>query len=496
MDERVAALRAQADALCDAGDFVAARAAYDQVLAIAPADLLAIYNSGFCALRLGAAAEARRCFERVAAAYPMVIQAWTGLAEALQQQRAFAAAEAAARRALALQPGHVPAWLGLGNALKGLGRNGAAVDAYRRAGAMDTGNFDARFNLGVALADQMASQEAAAAFEAALALRPDHAEARLSLAFEYLRQGDFERGWCRHEARLARGIVPARSEPLWDGHPGPGTLLLFGEQGLGDVLQFVRYARSAAARGWRIVVEAPAPLVRLLADGADGVDAAYALRAAPGPVDAWRPLMSLPLVFGTSLTTVPTDLPYLRVPDPVRRSWHDAVPPVGPAAAMTVGLVWAGAPRPEVRPHNDMDRRRSIPLPALSPVLTVPGVHFVSLQHGAARGELADPAVAGRLLDPMDGVADFADTAALVEQVDLVISVDTAVVHLAGGLGKPVWVLSRFDACWRWLEHAETSPWYPQARVFHQPRPGDWASVITRVAEALQREVTSLRRSP
>jgi hypothetical protein len=269
------------------------------------------------------------------------------------------------------------------------------------------------------------------------------------------------------------------AEPLWLGQAAPaGTrLLLHAEQGLGDTIQFCRYATLAASRGLRVTLQVPRPLVRLLRT-LDGVDQVIAEDEALPAFDLHCPLLSLPLALGTTLATVPAAPAYLRADAALAEGWRDrlaAFPPI------RVGLVWAGKPRHDVLSSLvAIERRRSLAAERLAPLLVVPGVRFFSLQSGGP----AAPA-AFSLTDFMPEMTDFADTAALIANLDLVISVDTAAAHLAAALGKPVWLLDRFDSCWRWLTGRRDSPWYPSLRLYHQPAAGDWDSVLAEVVADL-----------
>ncbi|MEC4593437.1 glycosyltransferase family 9 protein [Nitrospirillum amazonense] len=292
---------------------------------------------------------------------------------------------------------------------------------------------------------------------------------------------EYERRWDTDLMKAARRTY---SQPRWRGQraeTGRSTLLLHAEQGMGDVLQFCRYAPLAAERGHAVVLEVYRPLLRLL-HSLPGVAEGRVRLVATGdplpPFDLHCPLMSLPLAFGTTLDTVPAATPYLAA-DPTDLSrWRDAVAAGGPG--LKIGLAWAGNPKTSVP-----DRRRSIDPTLLAPLADVPGVRLFSLQkEGAAPAGLS-------LTDLMGGAADFADTAALISQLDLVISVDTAVAHLAGALGRPVWLLNRFDTDWRWLLGRDDSPWYPTLRQFRQTSPGDWQDPIARACDALARWVQS-----
>jgi hypothetical protein len=299
--------------------------------------------------------------------------------------------------------------------------------------------------------------------------------------------GDLARGWAAYEWRWRTARFAARAgrfaQPPWLGAEAPAgkTILLHAEQGFGDTLQFCRYAAPVAARGARVVLEVARPLARLMAT-LDGVAAVVAEGDELPAFDLHCPLMSLPLAFGTTLETVPPPARLVPVPERVA-AWQLRLAAV---EGIRVGLVWAGSSNKTYPEGRAIDRRRSITLDHYLPLAAVAGVSFVSLQKGEAalRGAAPPPGMA--LLDATDGLADFADTAALVAALDLVISVDTAVAHLAGSLGKPVWILTQFDADWRWLAGRLDSPWYPTARLFRQPEIGDWASVIADVVAALR----------
>ncbi len=330
--------------------------------------------------------------------------------------------------------------------------------------------------------------EAIAAYEAGLALKPGWPEAVYYTGAARLQLGDFERGFAGYEARTAlrgrRGVGEvAFAEPAWRGDaPLAGkTILLHSEQGLGDTLQFCRYASRLKAEGARVILQVEAPLARLLST-LDGVDRVL-VKGEPLPAfDLHASIMSLPFACRTTLQTVPAEVPYLRVEADAVAEWRRRL---GPATRPRVGLVWSGGPAPE---RSDLDRR-NIPLRLLAP-LAGADVDFVSLQKGeAAERELADAVAAGwdgpAMLDVAADLHDFADTAALVQTLDLVITVDTSTAHLAGALGKPVWILNRFDNCWRWMRDRADSPWYPTARLFRQKDFGDWGPVVDEVAGAL-----------
>ncbi len=284
-------------------------------------------------------------------------------------------------------------------------------------------------------------------------------------------------GWRGYEVRRERKRNAPRKfdAPLWRGGDLNGTrILLHAEQGLGDSLQFLRYVPLVQASGGRVLLDVPLAL-RRLAGELPGLEALTATGEGLGSFEWQCPFMSLPLGFATVMDTIPAQVPYLRVPEEARqkaavRNWPER---------LRVGVVWSGNPR-----YSD-DQARSVPLPLLAPLFGMEGMRWFSLQLGAAAEQLAG--MQAEVVDLRDGIADMADTAALVERLDLVIAVDTAVAHLAGALGRPVWVLLPFAPDWRWLLEREDSPWYPSARLFRQPRPGDWGSVMERVGAELRK---------
>jgi tetratricopeptide (TPR) repeat protein len=379
-------------------------------------------------------------------------------------------AEAVFRALTEARPDDADAWNDLGNPLRELGRLDESEACYRRALALRGGFAEAHANLGNVLKDQGRVEPARASMAAALRLRPDYAEAHFNLATLHLLAGEWEAGWREWEWRFRCYPVPPRPMPRWDGTSLDGrTLLVHAEQGLGDTIQFARLAPLAGAGG-RVVLTVDRSLLRLFAT-LDGVSAVVAGDAPPPAADVHCPLMSLPLALRITPATLPAAPPYLHA-DPVGvAAWRARLAPL---PGLRVGLVWAG------NPAYPNDRHRSMPLAALAP-LAMPGVSLVSLQKAPA-----DPPPAGMgLHDWTDELTDFADTAALMTALDLVIAVDTAALHLAGALGRPVWLLNRFDTCWRWMLGDDGSPWYPTLRQFRQPRPGDWEIVVAAVRAAL-----------
>jgi tetratricopeptide (TPR) repeat protein len=453
-------------------------------------------EAGFAALvRAGRFVEAETACRRELLRDPQNARALNNLANVLEELGRLDEAEAAYRRAIAARPDFAVAHYNLGLLMQGRRRLDEAERAYADAVALRPDLVQAHNNRGAALRDLRRLDEALAAFEAAVRLRPDYADAQFNQAMCRLMMGDFARGWAQYEWRWRVAQAgPARrgfDRPAWIGgeRPAGRTLLAHAEQGYGDTLQFCRFVPKLAALGARVVLEVQPGLERLLS-GLDGVDHVFARGEPPPMFDVHTPLMSLPLALGVGLDEVAAGGTYLSADPRAAEAWAQRL--VG-VAGMRVGLVWAGAARPDQPIAAAVDARRSVPLSALAPLAAIPGVRFVSLQTGAPTGQLrGQPWPGPAIIDPADALGDFADTAALVANLDLVISCDTAVAPLAGAMGKPVWILSRFDGCWRWLEGRDDSPWYPTARLFRQTAPGDWAGVVERVAAALRGRATAV----
>ena len=323
----------------------------------------------------------------------------------------------------------------------------------------------------------------------ALGLVPGLAQAEWNLGLAELALGDFSAGWAHFERRWTgcptlQGSYRFPPERAWQGEALAGKrLLLWAEQGLGDTLQFIRYASLAAAAGATVWVEVQPPLVGLLRSVA-GASEVHAFGEGPDRWDFHCPLMSLPYRFATTLETIPAAVPYLTADASAVARWRERLAAL---PGLKVGLVWAGGARPGRVDLEAIDARRSLKLAALAPLAAVPGVQLVSLQKGPAAAEVAQAPFS--LVDWSDEWQNFADTAALVEALDLVISVDTAVAHLAGALGRPVWMLNRLDTCWRWLLERNDTPWYPSMRLFRQRESGAWDEVIAGLVTALSAQV-------
>jgi len=399
------------------------------------------------------------------------------LAETLRPRGKNVEAEAAYRRALALDPKLVGAGNGLGIVLEEQGRIDEAEAVYRRTLKVAGEEPDILFNLGNVLRDQHRAADAADAYRRAIRVRPDFAEAHVHLAYALLMQGNYKPAWAEYEWRWR---VPAFAGtgrdypvPTWDGGPLRGrTLLLWAEQGFGDTLQFARYAGVAAGMGGRVILDCQPALVRLMSSAA-GVWKAIARGDEPPKFDVHAPLLSLPGLLGTTLRTVPRNVPYLAAEPALVESWRKRL---AGAPGLKVGIAWRGSAERRGNPA------RACPLAAFAPLLEDRRLHLFSLQK-----EMADedrPLPKG-LTNLSHELKDFADTAAIVAAVDAVVTIDTAVAHLAGGLGWPTLVMVSTACDWRWLTEGNTTPWYPNVRIIRQARPGDWGGVLRNVAAAL-----------
>jgi Flp pilus assembly protein TadD len=400
-----------------------------------------------------------------------------------------AEAEAVLARALRLRPDLIEAHMLMGSAQHDLGRMDKAIRHFRRATECAPQAAAGWANLGMVLKIEGRFDEAIVAHDRAVALAPDEPQIRVNRAVALLRAGRMTAAWADYEYRHA---LPGHAPPLPMQRMLPTlsdlpdlagrTVLAVHEEGFGDTLQFLRYLPLLAGRGARVVVLAPKELARLLRT-VPGIAAVVSDAAELPDYDYHCPFFSLPRAFATTPETIPAAIPYLHADPALTASWAARL---GDAkGGLRVGLVWAGQARPWLSGFTTLDRRRSMTLAGFAPLARVPGVRFVSLQKGTPANEAATPPSGLDLHDPMGAAEDFADTAAIIANLDLVISVDTAVVHLAGALGKPVFLLDRYDACWRWLSGRQDSPWYPTLRIFRQQRVGEWGPVMRRVAGAL-----------
>jgi tetratricopeptide (TPR) repeat protein len=486
---------AYAGALCNRGSalhalkrFDEALVACDRSIALQPDYAEAHSNRGNTLRELRRYNEALDACDRALALVPDFAEAHCNRGSALHALQRFDEALASFDRALTLRPANADALCNRGATLHALRCLDEALVACDRSIALQPDNAQAHCNRGVVLQDLMRCEQALASFGRALALRPDFAGAHNNEALCRLLIGDYERGWQQHEWRWQTDQIASERrnfpQPLWlgSGELAGKTILIHAEQGFGDTLQFCRYVPLVAARGARVILEVQRPLqtlMRTLAGAAQVVS-----RGEPVPAfDLHCPLLSLPLALRTQLDTIPARTPYLGVPENKVRAWRDRL---GGHEKPRIGLVWAGNPRKELANCNRIDALRSMEFAQLAPLLEVSDCEFYSLQKGDdAVAQLRDSVLRQHVVDWTDDLHDFSDTAALIENLDLVIAVDTAVAHLAGALNKPIWLLNRYNTCWRWLLDREDSPWYPTARLFRQDASRQWDGVVMRVRAAL-----------
>lgn len=507
--------------LAQQGRHIEAEAAYRNALAINPQDADTLSNLGVSLGKLRRWVEAETCHRQALAINPDHIAAWLNLGVQFGELKGWAEAERCQREALARDPDNVRALANLGLALEGQKHWDVAADCFRRALALDAsvseihsnlgnllahrGQLDeaeatlrqaialapdsaiAHANLGVLLVKAGREPEAEACLRQALAVQPDYQLARLNLGFLLLGQGRLAEGWVLHEARYHPDLpdnaipMPHADYPCWQGERLEGkSILVMTEQGLGDELHFCRYLPLLKQRGARQLTFCCKPALRPLLETLEGVDTLCTVQeqTAQAPHDYWVMLLSLPLRFGTTLDNIPARLPYLHAPTRNMGFWQTCLPEGG----LRVGLAWRG------NPDHDNDADRSLPdLSVLAPLWSVPGVRFFSLQKGTQEADALSSPHERPLVALGQDLHDFADTAAIVAQLDLVICVDTSLAHLAGALNIPCWVmLPAYRPDWRWLQGRSDSPWYPGAlRLFRQTQRQDWAGVVEALRLAL-----------
>ena len=431
-----------------AGDAGAAEESYRQALSLAPDFSEVLSNLALLRERAGGFAEAEDCYRRAIATNPDCVQNYLNLGVMLGNGKRFPEAEAVYQKALCLAPDSAPAWS----------------------------------NLGVLLASQKREAEAENCYRTALALDASYAKARFNLAYILLRQGRLAEGWESLEARDGYLVLTRYFTcPRWQGEVLSGKSLIIGfEAGHGDMIQFCRYAALLKAQGAVRIAVVCHPALKTLFATLHGVDEVFSLHdeVPKSAWDFWTPPLSLPHFCGTRSDSIPACIPYLAAEPAKVAKWRAQLP----ASGLRVGLAWKGNPRFE----NDTDR--SLPsLDVLAPLAAVAGVNFVSLQKGPGEKEAHCPPAGLSVLALGERIEDFADTAAIIANLDLVISVDTAIAHLAGALGIPCWVLlPDYQTDWRWLTGRSDSPWYPSLRLFRQPAAGGWESVVADVTEELR----------
>jgi predicted O-linked N-acetylglucosamine transferase (SPINDLY family) len=447
-----------------------------------PSGSSAAYNQqGIKLIEQGKLDDAVDSFRQAVNVWPENMEALNNLGAALKRQERFDEAITCYQRALSIKPDFAEARGNLGNVLRFLGRPDEAAESFRLALRLRPNSAEMQNNLANALKDQGSVNEALAGFERALELDPNYVEGRLDRAVTWLLAGDLENGWTEFEWRWQYKDFPPRPfhQPRWDGAPLEGrTILLHAEQGLGDTIQFIRYATLVKERGGTVIVECQRPLHRLLR-GCAGVDELIGQGDTLPAFDTHCPLVSLPHVFGISMTTIPAKVPYLFADPALTEHWRRELSGI---KGFKVGICWQGNPR------HAWDRFRSIPLTEFAPLAGLEGVQLFSLQKGPGAEQIQQATFSvtdlSSCLDTTSG--PFMDTAAVMKNLELIIAADTSVVHLAGALGVPVWIALHSVPDWRWMLEREDSPWYPTARLFRQTGRGDWREVFARITAELE----------
>jgi tetratricopeptide (TPR) repeat protein len=483
------------DVLRELKRFDEALASCERAIALRPNYAEAHSNRGNALYGLKRFEEALASYDRALALQPDFAEAHSNRGITLHDLHRFEEALASYDRALKLRPDFAEALGNRGSALQELRRFEEALTNYDHAIALRSDLAETYSNRGNALKELSRFDDAMASYDRAVGLRPKLAEAHFNAALCLMLTGNLAQGWKRHEWRWQTDQLTGQrrdfAQPQWTGPEDIAgkTILLHAEQGLGDTLQFCRYVPLLAKRTDRLILEVQKPLASLM-------------RTLPGSAlivgrgdplsdfDLHCPLLSLPLAFDTQVETIPADTPYLFADEAKRNAWRDRL---GEHVKPRIGIVWAGDPRKRLPNAHRIDRQRSIEFDRLAPLLEVPGCEYYSLQKGEqAVAQLRGSPLRHRVIDWTEDFHDFSDTAALIDNLDLIIAVDTSVAHLAGALGKPFWLINRYNTCWRWLLDRDDSPWYPTARLFRQDETREWDPVIARVAVALEDEAQQL----
>ncbi|MDQ7787562.1 MAG: tetratricopeptide repeat protein [Thermodesulfovibrionales bacterium] len=445
----------------------------------------ALYNLGNALHMRGQLDEAIEYYRKALHLNPKDFEAWNNLGNVFRDKGYLEEAKNSYQKALQINPGFVLAHNNLGTVLHDRGQFEEACKSYQKALDINPKYLPSYNNMGVALREEGRFRDAKMWYEKALAIDPDDPEAHWNMAITSLLEGELEEGWREYEWRLKRkGVTVLErppSQPRWNGSNAAGrTVLLYAEQGMGDTVHFIRYAPLVAGRGARVIVECQRELLTLVKN-VKGVEEVFEKGAELPAFDIWCPLLSLPLLFATKLETIPANVPYLSVQEVRKESWRQRL--LGGPSGFRVGLVWAGNPK------YRQDRIRSCPLEFLQALSNLDRIVLYSLQKGPSAQQIENPHGGLRIINYMEEANDFEDTAALIANLDLVISVDTAVLHVAGAMGKRTWALLPYTPDWRWMLNRADSPWYPTMRLFRQPKFGDWESVIQNILRELIQEI-------
>ncbi|MBT6046550.1 MAG: tetratricopeptide repeat protein [Candidatus Scalindua sp.] len=454
---------------------------YRQVTVLKPDCAVAHSNLGSVLQESGKLDEALSCQYQAIELKPDYAEAHNNLGIVLKELGRFDDAIKSHNLSIKLKPDYAEAHNNLGVSFMRQDKPDKAMACYRRAIELKPDYAEAHNNLGTVLQGTGKPEESIASYERAITLKPDYAQAHLNRSFALLLTEKLEEGWHEYEWRLhIKGhTIGTDMQPMWDGKPLNGkSILIQTEQGFGDIIQFVRYLPMVKAQGGRVTIECSKSLFRLLENcsGIDGIIETTPGNESSEQFDVHVPLLSLPGIFGTKLDSIPSDNPYILIDPILEEHWRIRLDDNNNPK---IGIVWAG------NHHHKNDRNRSCTLADFANLSSIPGISFYSLQKGPASIGNNNSAEGMNIINLENELDDFADTAAVIANLDIVISVDTAVVHLSGAIGKPVWTLLPFDPDWRWLLNREDSPWYPGMRLFRQLQPNDWTTVFEQVKENL-----------
>jgi len=422
------------------------------------------------------------CFKIVVEREPNNIQALTRLASTFRSLDQLDDAFSCFMQAARLKPNDAGIYLELGNTLNTQDKTTKALEMYEHALSLNPKNIQAQYNRSYTLKKLSRIKEAIREYKKLLLLKPDHAAGHFGLALSYLLLGDFKKGWKEYEWRWAKDkeIPRPYKQPMWDGSDLHGkTLLLYAEQGLGDTFQFIRLAQQAKERGARVILETQTPLTQLI-HLCPYLDEVYPRRTKLPHFDVQAPLMSLPLILKLAVDSVPSDVPYLHADPTLVEHWRDVL---AEDKNFKIGICWQGNPNYHTFFLRKTVAAKSMPLHHFAQLAALPSISLYSLQKMSGEDQLKDITFEvntfGEDFDTAHG--RFMDTAAVMKNLDLVITVDTSISHLAGGLGVPTWLLLPNPPDWRWMLDCDTTPWYPQMQLFRQPEPGDWQTVMQQV---------------
>ena len=469
------------------GNLQEAEYIYRRITREQPNNARVCFGLAFVLQGKGSADEAITWYQKALKLNPQFVDALYNLGSTYHQKGQLDEAVGYYEKALQLNPQLAMAYNNLGSILQQKGRFDEAIGLYQKALQHNPGLVSAYNNLGLAFQEKGQFEEAMGCYRKALSLQPEHPTVHFNIGVLLLMHGDYEKGWQEYEWRRKARDYRRRdfTRPLWDGSGVSGrTILLYSEkgfEGFGDTIQFIRYAPLLAERGAKVVVECQKELTSLIRN-VEGVTQVVSYGERVPEFDLHCPYLSLPAVFKATIGSIPSKTAYITADPGLAQKWRDRIGQ--DISGLKIGLVWAG------NLSHPRSQYRSCSLDQFSPFAQLDDITIYSLQKGETATMAKNPPAGMRVVDYTEDFNDFSDAAALMENLDLVISVDTAAAHLAGALGKPVWTLLPFVPEWRWLLDREDSPWYPTMRIFRQPSPGDWKSVISRVADELREKIS------